>query len=226
MKRLTTIFGAACAIAAGSAPLYAQQFEGVMKFVSYENAGQPDTMTQITKGSKIRFEGMNKGRGDGGAMIMDGDTRMVLLTSEKKYMILPASFGAKEGARESKKHHGEAQKTGKTEMVAGIPCSVWHYQGTGDNGKPEEGEACIAKGAGLMINRLAGGMKGSYFDVGGEAFAAELKNGGGVMKVTANGKVVLAAVKAEATSVPDAMFAPPAGYTKMEMGGMGGPHKP
>jgi hypothetical protein len=30
-------------------------------------------------------------------------------------------------------------------------------------------------------------------------------------------------VKAQATSVPDAMFAPPADYTKMDMGKMGRP---
>jgi Domain of unknown function (DUF4412) len=156
---------------------------------------------------------------------MDGNTRMVLLPDQKQYMELPANFGAKEAADEISKQHGTAEKTGKTENIAGIPCAVWHYKGTKDDGTPEEGEACVAKGAGLMINRLSGGMAGTYFNSGGAAFAAEMKNGGGIMKVTENGKVAFTAIKVQATSVPDAMFAPPAGYTKMGIPGMGGkPH--
>ncbi len=227
MQHARIALAAACALVGGSNGLTAQGFDGIIKFVSYENAANPDTMTQITKGSKIRFEGMGKGvDNEGGAMIMNGDTRLILLTEQKMYMELPASLGAREVAKESSKHRGVAEKTGKTEVVAGVPCNVWHYKGTNDDGAAEDGEVCMAKGTGFMVNRLAGGMEAQYFDAGGAAFVAEMKNGGGIMKVTENGKVKLVAVKVEATSVPDAMFAPPPGYTKMGMGGMGGPHKP
>ncbi len=115
-------------------------------------------------------------------------------------------------------------KTGKIENVAGIPCENWHYKGTKEDGTPEEGDACVAKGAGMMINRLSGGLAGVYFASAGQAFADAMKNGGGIMKVTENGKIAFVAVSVKATSVPDAMFAPPADYKKMSMPGMGKPN--
>lgn len=224
MQRSTLYLAAVCLIATATSRLTAQGFDGVMQFVSYEKKSeQPDTLTQMTKGSKIRFEGMGK---RGGAMIMDGTNRLVLIPDQKQYVNMPASFGGREAAAEAAKHRGVAEKTGKLENIAGIPCEVWHYKGTDDDGKAEEGDVCLAKGAGLMINRLSGGMAGHIFDAGGQAFNDAISKGAGIMKVTNNGKVVLVAVRAQASSVPDAMFAPPAGYTKMEMPGMGGPRKP
>jgi hypothetical protein len=64
------------------------------------------------------------------------------------------------------------------------------------------------------------------FDAGGQAFNEALNKGGGILKVTNNGKVSMLAVKAQATSLPDGMFAPPAGYTKLDMSQMGRPPKP
>jgi hypothetical protein len=221
MQRAKLCLAAACLLATASSRLAAQGFDGVMQFVSYEDhPDHPDTMTQITKGSRMRIEGMGKG---GGAMIMDGTNRIIILPEQKQYMELPMNFGSKQAETESAKHHGVAVKTGKTERVAGIPCEVWHYKGTDDHGKPTEGDVCLAKGAGLMMNRLSGGMTQHVFDAGGQAFNDAINNGAGILKVTSNGKVVFVAVKAQATSVPDAMFAPPAGYTKMDMSQMARP---
>jgi hypothetical protein len=223
MQRAKLLLGAASLLAAAAPPLLAQGFDGVIQFVSYEDHPEhPDTMTQMTKGNKMRLEGM----GRGGAMIMNGTSRIIIIPEQKQYMELPADFGGKAAARESAKHHGIAVKTGKTENVAGIPCEDWHYKGTDDDGKPQEGDVCVAKGAGFMLNRLAGGITEHMFDEGGQAFSDALKNGGGLMKATNNGKVAFVAVKAQATSLPDAMFAPPAGYTRMDMSQMKRPHKP
>ncbi|MEP7086987.1 MAG: DUF4412 domain-containing protein [Gemmatimonadota bacterium] len=223
MHRAKLYVAAACLVAVSTIRLSAQGFDGVIQFVSYENESHPDTMTQITKGSKIRFEGLGD---QDGAMIMDGNTRLILVTDQKMYMTLPADFGSKAVGDQMSKHRGVATKTGKMENIAGIPCEDWHYKGMDENGKAEEGDACLAKGTGFMINRLSGGMAEHFFNAGGQAFGDALKNGAGVMKVTNNGKLSLLAVKVQATSVPDAMFAPPAGYTKMGIPGMGGPHKP
>jgi hypothetical protein len=224
MQRAKLCLAAACLVATASSRLTAQGFDGVIQFVSYEDhPSQPDTMTQTTKGSKLRIEGMGR---HGGAMIMNGASRIVILPEQKQYMELPANLGAKEAARASIKHHGVAMKTGKTETIAGIPCEDWHYKGTSAEGKPEEGDACVAKGAGLMINRLAGGISQHVFDAGGQEFNDAINNGGGIMKVVENGTVTFLAVKAQASSVPDAMFEPPAGYTKMDLSQMGRSHKP
>jgi Domain of unknown function (DUF4412) len=224
MQRATIVLVAAGALIAASARLSAQGFDGVMQFVSYENhSDHPDTMTQITKGSKIRIEGMGR---NGGAMIFDGANRIILLPEQKAYMDMPANLGEREATAEASKHRGTAERTGKTETIAGITCEDWHYKGTKSDGTPEEGDACVAKGAGMMINRLSGGMAGRYFDAAGPAFAEAIKNGAGVMKVTTNGKLSFVAIKAERSSVPEAMFAPPPDYTKMDMSQMGRPHKP
>lgn len=223
MQRAKLLFAAGCLLVPVAPPLFAQGFDGVIQFVSYENhPDHPDTMTQMTKGNKVRFEGM----GRGGAMIMNGTSRIVVIPEQKQYMELPADFGGKAAAKESAKHHGVAVKTGKTETVAGIPCEDWHYKGTDDDGKAQEGDVCVAQGAGFMLNRLAGGITDNMFSEGGQAFSDAMKNGGGLMKATNNGKVAFVAVKAQATSLPDAMFAPPAGYTKMDMSQMAMPHKP
>ena len=223
MQRAALLLAAAIVLAMAAPRLPAQQFDGVMQFVTYENdADHPDTMTQMTKGSKIRMEGLGKGA----AMIVDGTKRIIIMPSQKQYMEFPPSTGSKEEAKEAAKHHGVAVKTGKTETIAGIPCEDWHYKGTDDDGKPEEGDACLAKNAGFMIGRFAGDMQMKVFDAGGQAFNNAINTGSGLMKVTTNGKVVFTAVKAQATSLPDAMFAPPAGYTKLDMSQMGMPRKP
>ena len=224
MQRAKLLFSAGCLLAAAAPPLFAQGFDGVIQFVSYENhADHPDTMTQMTKGDKVRIEGMGR---RGGAMIMNGTSRIIVMPEQKQYMELPADFGGRAAASEAAKHHGVAVKTGKTETVAGIPCEDWHYKGTDDDGKTQEGDVCVAKGAGLMLGRLTG-VAAHMFEEGGQAFNDALKNGGGLMKATNNGKVSFEAVKAQATSLPDAMFAPPADYTKMDASMMGRPpHKP
>jgi hypothetical protein len=224
MQRANLFLVAACFAATAAPQLSAQAFNGVIQFVSYENHPEhPDTMTQMTKGDKIRMEGMGRG---GGAMIMSGTSRIVILPERKQYVEMPMDFGGKEAASEMSKHHGMAVKTGKTETIAGIPCEDWHYKTTDEDGKAEEGDVCVAQGAGLMINRLAGGIAQHIFLEGGQAFSDALKNGGGLMKATNNGKLSFVAVKAQATSLPDAMFAAPAGYTKMDMTQMAIPHKP
>lgn len=219
MQRIMLALAAACVLAAGATRLSAQNFDGIMQFVSYEDhAGSPDTMTQFTKGSKIRFEGMGQ---EGGAMIFTGTSSFVIMPDQKMYMELPADFGAGAAAKAAKRH-GVAVKTGKSETIAGISCDVWHYKGTDDDGKPQEGDVCLAKGAGLQLSRLTHGLSGQFFTEGGPQFAEALKTGG-LMKATDNGKLSFLAVKAQATSVPDAMFAVPAGYTKMSMPSMGRP---
>ena len=221
MQTAKLCLAAACLLGVASARLSAQGFDGVMQFVSSEHGDKPDTITQMTKGSKMRFEGMGRG---GGAMIMDGNSRLILMPEQKQYMIIPI---APDNTPVKQKKQGTAVKTGKTETVAGIRCEVWHYTGVKNDGTPQDGDACLAKGAGLMIGRLAVGRMAMYFTEGGQAFSQALASGMGIMKVTSNGKTDLVAIKAQVTSVPDAMFSPPSDYTKMDRAHMGGPpHTP
>ena len=195
-----------------------------MQFVSYhEHSDQPDTITQTTKGSKIRLEGMGR---SGGAIIFDGTNRTMIMPEQKAYMEMPTNFGERDVEAEASKRKGTAERTGKTEEIAGIKCEDWHYKGTKDDGTPEEGDACVAQGAGMMINRMSGGMMGRYFKFAGPEFSEAMKNDAGVLKVTSNGKLSFVAIKAERSSVSDTLFTPPSSYTKMDMGAMRGRRKP
>jgi hypothetical protein len=223
MHRTTLCVATAGLLAITATPTAAQGFQGVMQFVSYErDSGAPDTLTQMTKGSKIRIEGMGM---RGGAMIMNGNTRIILMPEQKQYMIMPMTSDKADRVAKEKKN-GVAVRTGKTETVAGIPCEVWHYTAKDDEGKPDTGDACLAKGAGFMVNRLAGDNMAQYFSEGGAAFGEALASGMGIMKVVSNGKVELIAIRAQASSLPDAMFAAPADYKPLDLSKMGGMHKP
>ena len=104
MQLAKLCLAAACLLAMATSRLAAQGFDGVIQFVSYEGPGdRPDTMTQISKGNKLRFEGMGR---DGGAMIMNGSSRIILMTKEKKWMEMPLNFGGKEAVEEAGKHQG------------------------------------------------------------------------------------------------------------------------
>lgn len=217
MHRAHLYLTAACLLATTAAPLAAQGFEGAIQFVSYERkSGTPDTMTQISKGSKIRLEGMQHG----GAFIMDGDKRIVLMPDRKQYVVMPASMMDENPT--IKQRTGNAEDTGKSATVAGVKCEIWHYSGTRDDGTPQTGDACLAPGTGLMVGKFMGRHMPQYF-TGGKALSEALMKGMGVMQATENGKVVFTAIAVKPTAVPDAMFAPPPDYKAMDMSSMGRP---
>jgi Domain of unknown function (DUF4412) len=221
MQPAKLCLAAACIVAAASTRLPAQRFEGVIQFLNYDkHSDQPDTMTQFTRGGKVRFDGLGK---SGSAMIINGDSRIILMADRKQYMDMPANLGENAAAAAAAKRKGTAEKTGKTETIAGVPCADWHYRSTKDDGSTDEGEVCVAQGMGLMINQISGGMASHMFTAGGDAFAAAMAGGAGVMKVTSNGKLSLVAINVKATSVPEAIFVPPPDYTKLDMGSMRGP---
>jgi hypothetical protein len=143
------------------------------------------------------------------------------------------------GADSSADHtpKGTVTPTGRSEVVAGITCQVFAYDGTND-GKHQTGEVCLAKGVGLM----AGGGMGAFPGMMGQQarqsmqqrltawgpMGAMLSQGYGILKATSNedgkpkGSMEVTALQRGAP--PDAAFAPPAGYTEKKMDGMmGGP---
>jgi hypothetical protein len=197
-------------IATTTSQVRAQSFEGVTQFVNYEtaNSERPDTITQIVKGVNTRMEGI----GHGSAMIMTASKMIMIDTPNKQYVEAP--LDAKDFAASSGRK-GSATKTGKTESIAGVTCDDWHYKATNDDGEAEEGDACIAKGAGVMLGSLARGGMMKMLTEGGTAFNDAIHNGSGIMKATTNGKVTLLVLRTKASPVPDAMFLPPAGFKKV-----------
>ena len=202
-------------------------FEGVTTYQIHTDKGPARTMVVTSKGNKLRVEmadPTNPSRG--GSFVMDGDahTRMMVMNEQKKYIIMPESMagGMGKGADAADKQKITFTKTGRTETVAGVTCQVIHGTGTDSNGKPEEGDMCVAKGVGFnpgMWQNL-GGQAGA--PSGGMAAVRDAVGpGNGIVKMTntkeGQPNFTLEVTNINKSSVPDDAFSPPAGFTQFQM---------
>src|SRR5574342_167288 len=132
---------------------------------------------------------------------------------------------------------GTITPTGRSEVVAGVTCQVYSYDGTSSSGKHETGEVCLAKGAGVMVGgQIPGQMPGIMGMQMRQSMQQRLKGWGplgtllsqgyGILKATnnedgkPNGSLVVTALQRGAP--PEASFQPPAGFKEKSMGDMMG----
>ena len=213
MRNRCSFIATALMLAIAARALPAQQFEGVTKFVVQKDGGDaPDSVTQFTKGSKMRLEFASQP----GALVFDGGKWFTLFPDVKRYVIIPENDTTGAGPELGRKN-GKAVHTGKTAVMAGTTCELWHFAGTGDDGNPESGDACLAKGAGFMVGRMSLNDMGRHVNAAGLAYEQARATGTGVLGVTINGKVMLQTIKSQAGAQPDALFAVPPGYTATTM---------
>jgi len=211
--------------AAGSAPAQAQAFEGTLTFMARGEDGDK-TITEWVRGSDTRYDFAGAtGGGMHGTMIIDGAarTRTVIMPMRKQYMTAPYDPAArKPGSGE--KSQVTWTRTGKSETVAGVRCTVIHGVGT-QGGKPKEADICVAKGMGFGGGATGGGP---FSEALTEYANLSLAPGEGIVKMTSveGGKPVVALelTKVDRHALTAADFLPPAGYTKYERpAAMGGP---
>lgn len=208
MRYAALVLTALSLVAAPSTRLAAQGFEGVIVFQVRFFSEKGFTVTQMTKGSKLRIEGMG---GAGNVMILNGDKVIDLDDAKKTYSVRGVNDIGPMATSEM--HSASIVRTGKIDTVAGVPCEVWHFKKLHPGEKTEESDICVSKKMGFGIWRMMGGAAASYFN-GDQAFVDMLaKSGGGMMRNSQNGVNQIVALKVEAKPIPDAMFAPPPGYT-------------
>jgi hypothetical protein len=210
-------------------------FEGTQTFQIHNENGKSVTLVLTTKGSKMRVEASDPANpARTGAFVMDGaaHTRMMVMDQQKKYIVIPESMaGAMGGMGKAPDATNTPKftftKTGRTETVAGVTCQVIHGTGT-NNGKTEEGDMCVAKGAGFNPGTWAslGGQMGAGNSPWGAVHDA-VGPGNGIMKMTTTTAgqpgFTLEVTKIDRSPVSDDAFSPPAGYTQVQMPtGMGG----
>lgn len=202
-------------------------FEGVTTYQLHSEKSPARTMVVTSKGNKLRVDmsdPTNPSRG--GSFVMDGDahTRMMVMNEQKKYIIMPESMagGMGKGADAADGKKFTFTKTGRTETVAGVTCQVIHGTGTDTNGKTEEGDMCVAKGVGFnpaMWENL-GGQAGAPRG-GMAAIRDAVGDGNGIVKMsnTKDGQpnFTIEVTNINKSSVADAAFAPPAGFTQFQM---------
>lgn len=264
MRRLTLFAaGATAAVAIGTAvprTAVAQRFQGTMRFTVHSSDGKTTEITQLARPGKASFL-VNDG-GKLGGMIVDSTagTMTVVSSESKSYMVMSlamiqqmasrmadamknmpnASGNPSDDADEKGGPKGKLTATGRSEVVAGIRCQVYAYDGM-ENGKHQTGEVCLAKGAGMMAAGanpmdLMPGMHGrARSDLVRRQFAhmgdlgTLLAQGYGILKGSGSedgkfqGSVEVTSYDPSLPS--EAAFEPPAGYSKKEMRGMpGGPN--
>jgi hypothetical protein len=229
----------------------AQTFQGVIHFTMHDENGKTTQVVQMSKPGKMRFGTVENGQESG--IIVDSTAGTVTFVDgrEKTYTVISQqmmeqmrgmmggmmrNMGRQRGqAGSAGEDHpnGKVTRTGRTDVVAGIPCEVWTYEGTGDHGEHETGEACLAKGVGFLgMQNMGLGMLG-----GPQARAAMqerysqwgevgklLAQGYGILKASSfsngkpNGSIEVTSVQRGAPA--DDQFQPPAGYKQQSM--MGG----
>ena len=105
--------------------------------------------------------------------------------------------------------------------MAGTKCEIYHGTTTDEDGKVEEGEACMAKGVGFNMMDFAGDRRGNSQDPTTKMFRKMAEQDLHMLKAwrLKDGKMVvmLEATKIDRRSVSDAEFKAPADFKKFEM---------
>lgn len=190
----------------------AQSFQGV---VTYQLGKQGETMVYTgSGGSKVRVDVSDpQHMPGGGSMIWDtgANTMMMVMPTQKMYMTMNMGqmmANVPDTAR------GKMTKVG-SEVIAGVPCD--DYKGTSNSGG-EETTVCIAHGMGNflwfggnnpMMARMQSRVSGLSSAVAGGGFPLKV--------VKSDGTTEMLATKVEKRSVDPSLFAPPAGFTQMQL---------
>lgn len=250
----------ACTVAlglAGSARMAgAQAFQGKMSFNIVDENGKTTQVTQYTRTGRSAFIAHETGKAGGGFIMDSAGGTMTMLDGEKKtYTVINLAMmrqmmqgfaGMAKGMagqhRDADDDHdkpkGTVTPTGRTEVVAGVTCAVYAFEGT-YNGHHQTGEACLAKGVGLMAGGSIPGMDmmGPMAAQQRQSMQARMTEWGAIGTLMSQGYGILKATSQEdgkqkstilVTEIqrgppPDAMFQPPAGYTEKQMPMMGRP---
>jgi hypothetical protein len=216
-------------------------FNGVITFVNEGGAGKQDTFVQYTKGHKVRLDGFGAHQG---AMIVDNDAKVMMMVdpAKKQYMTMTeddakqmqAMMGPMMEQMKARKNPKTATgrlafaKTGKTEMVAGVPCEVYRGEYIEEDGEKDQGEACVATGVGFALDALT--FNNPMVQRGGAGYDRmqqfrELVGGNkGILKAKSfkdgKPKTDMEAIKIDRKAPGDDMFTPPAGYKEIRMADM------
>lgn len=235
----------------------AQAFQGTIRFTVRDENGRATDITQFSRPGKSSFMAVESGK-PGGGMIVDSTagTMTIIDNQEKTYTVINLAMmqqmmqgmaGMARGMQRGNNADEPAPKgtvtpTGRSEVVAGVPCQVYSYDGTSSSGKHETGEVCLAKGAGVMVGgQLPGQLPGIMGMQARQSMqqrlrawgplGAMLSQGYGILKATnneegkPNGSLEVTAFQRGAP--PDASFQPPAGFKEKSMGEMmGGGRRP
>ncbi|MBI3568161.1 MAG: DUF4412 domain-containing protein [Gemmatimonadetes bacterium] len=191
-------------------PLAAQSFEGAIAMTVTSDNGKANALDYLVKGSKLRME-MAGGRGGPMVVIFDMAERKMLMMMDAQKMYMEQSIPDPAPIAEKAKP-AKIARTGKTETIAGYTCE--HVIVT--EADASTSDVCVAKGLGTW--RMPGGGRGGPPKE--PEWQSGLGDGGFPLKVQKGDKVMVEVTKVDKKTLDAALFAPPAGYQKFDMGAM------
>ena len=206
----------------------AGSFEGKVTQTITAAKGESQTLNYSMKGDKLRTDMNADGHEMSSIMDLAKLEIIMLMPEQKMYMVMPIKKPVEQAMAKQGESTADVEVTGKTETILGYKCSQILVK---DKGSVTE--MWVADGLGTFMGLGSGGGGGNpmagMFGGGGKksANAAKweeaLKGKGGfplrVISRDAKGKqsFKMEATKIEPGSLPDSLFAPPAGYEKFAM---------
>jgi len=218
MRVIVGVFIATVTVWSPAKPALAGDFEGILHMTTTHADETPTKMAWMIKGDKARIE---RARTDGRThvMILDSKTKTMLIMFPERKAYAEVGLGGEHGERISKAMEDyEVERTGKTDKVAGRSCEIWRMKEK--DAEAEKHEICVAKGFGRTASFWMEPMKKQ------PPWVTQLINEGGFglrsirYDSTGQAAITTEVTNIEAKSMDAALFAPPAGYQKMDRGAM------
>lgn len=208
-----------------SASFAADAFQGKVSLAITAAKGKAQTLNYSIKDQKLRMDMDAEGHSVATIMDMSKLEMLMLMAEQKMYMVMPIKKPVEQAMAKQGESTAEVEVTGKTETILGYKCSQILVK---DKGTVTE--MWVAEGLGVFMGMGSGGG-GPFGGRKGGANAAKweeaLKGKGGfplrVISTDPKGKESfrMEATKIEPGTLPDSLFAPPAGYQKFQMPDLG-----
>jgi hypothetical protein len=208
------MFRSALLLTLTAATLAAQSpFEGAIAMTLTAESGKTNDVSYLVKGGKIRME-MAGNRGEPMVMIFDIAEKKMLMVMTAQKMYMEQEIGEVAADAAEKGQQAKIARTGKTETIAGYKCE--HITVTAAD--ESTSDVCVAKGLGAFRMPMSGGGRGG--PPTDPAWQSSLGDGGFPMKVQKGDKVTMEVKSVDKKPLDAALFAPPEGFRKLDMGGM------
>lgn len=204
-------------------------FEGKVSLAMTAEKGRPMNLDYSIKGQKLRTDMNAEGQQMSSIMDLAKLEMLMLMPEQKMYMVMQLKKPVEKAMEKAGEGTADVEVTGKTETILGYKCSQILVK---DKGTVTEMWVADGLGAFMGLGQNGGGggnpMAG-MFGGGGKKSAntakweEALKGKGGfplrVISRDAKGResFKMEATKIEPGSLPDSLFAPPAGYEKFAM---------
>lgn len=225
MKPLLRLFAVGCLLTATLAHA-ADAFEGKVSLAVSAGKDQSQQIDYSIKDPAMRIDMTAEGQTFSSIMDMKKMEMMILMPSEKMYMVMALKDTIEKAAKKTQGKEPDIEKTGRTETILGYKCDEYVTKD-----KKTTTEIWIAEGLGTFMgmgNNSGGGMGGMFGKKkAADSWEEKFKGKPGfplrVVSRDAKNKETfrMEATKIEPGSLPASLFQPPAGWQKFQMPSMG-----